>query len=214
MKRCRLDDYISPKKLSSVTKSCQVCDDVKSRSISRSISPEKKSQNDCSFLKRLSSSMSPVSLNRSQEHDPDSTYTMPNRSRSHESYLKTRENELLSIDENDLILKKELLVKKLIDSESFSSDIARVLELIREYISNTDTGLDLKSVNDYLNKDIKNLYKLIDLFHLTHIDVRNIISEFLNPNTLSMIRHVKENGDILDKNEKLKNENQVNFKLN
>ena len=213
MKRCRLDDYISPKKLSIKTQSCKVCDDVKSRSSSRSISPEKNGQNNCSFLKRLSTSMSPVSLNRSQDYDPNSTYTMPNRSRSHESYLVTRENELLPIDENDLILKKEILIKKLIDTESFSSDIVRILELVKEYISNSSAGLDLKTVYDYLNKDIKNLYKLIDLFHLTHIDVRNIISEFLNPNTLSMLRHVKENRDILSKNENLKKENQVIFKL-
>lgn len=211
MKRCRLDDYISPIKQPIERKSCDVCDDVNSRSSSRSNSPEKFAKNNCSFLKRLSSSMSPVSLNRSQEFDPNSTYTMPNRSRSHESYLVSRENDPFLIDENDLILKKEFLVKKLIDSESFSSDIVRILELIREYISNCDKNLNLNIVYDYLNKDIKSLYQLIDLFHLTHKDVRSIISEFLNPNTLSMLKNVKENGDILNKNEKLKKENQVNF---
>ncbi|RNA06057.1 outer dense fiber 2-like [Brachionus plicatilis] len=208
MKRCRLDDYISPIKQHIDEPSCEVCVDVKSRSRSRSSSPEKNGQANCSFLRRLSSSTSPVSFSRSQEFDPNSTYTMPNRSKSHESYLTNRENDLLPIDENDLILKKEFLVKKLIDSESFSSDIVRVLELIREYISNCDKGLDLKTVYGYLNKDIKSLFQLIDLFHLTHRDVRSIISEFLSPETLSVLRQVKENGDILNKSEKLKLENE------
>ncbi|CAF0887111.1 unnamed protein product [Brachionus calyciflorus] len=209
-KTCRLGDFIKPVKANIDKATCEVCVEPKSRSSSRSCSPSpiKLNQNNCSFLKRLSSSVSPVSLNRSQEIDPNSTYSIPSRSRSHESYLNNKENELLPLDENDLILKKEFLIKNLINTESFASDITKVLELIHEYMnSNYDTGLDLKTVFTYLSKDITSLHQLIDLFHLTHKDLRSIINEFLNSNTLSMLRHVKENESILKKLECLKQEN-------
>lgn len=235
MKTCRLNDFdtkmpinISPIKIPT----CEVCTETRSRSRSKSplvsdrLSSDRSNlntnnNNNTSFTKRSCSSLSPVALNRSFEFiDQNATYTMTPRSRSHESILKCPNDEqpIKVVNDSELEMKRDFLINKLLDSESFASEILAQLSELKDFLKyeTLDPSNVLHNsiaILKRFDKDRNNLFQLIDLFHLTNNDLKSVIYELTSTKGLSYLRNLQENKFLVKQINHLETENNVFFYL-
>lgn len=196
----------------------------------RSLSPipiaERKSEKQPSGKKKRRHSLSPSMtassgsfcssshLNRSTM-DQNGTYSIPARTKSHDSSLRSKD--LVPTCSIDPYQMTDVLINRLVDTESCSNEIAKHLGGLREFLlcelnmGPCELVHHAPFIVKRLDYDRCELLKRLELFELVNHDLRAVIYDLIDYKSAGNQRSLEENGNLIRHIQALEAENNVRF---
>lgn len=231
---CRLGDYedLIPVKETSNVAACSVC---KPRSLSPFPATVIQHHHHRQLNTSLPSTIPQVSPSRSNNAPMSQSPTRrraslsppPRRSRSWDQSISTaaainqspraasagRKSHVKTTGEADFLTpKREFLVEKLVETESYAGEIAKHLAYLRDHLNvqSHDLIAHAPYVVDQLENDRNRLIDLIDLFNQAGDDLKSAVYDWAHPKTMDFLRQQQENDFLVKQLDTLEMENNVN----
>lgn len=116
-----------------------------------------------------------------------------------------------SSGEDFLAPKREFLVEKLVETQSYAEEIAKHLAYLRDHLNvkSNDLVAHAPYVMNQLENDRNRLIDLIDLFNQAGGDLKAAVYDWVHPKTMDYLRQQQENDFLVKQLDAVEMENNV-----